>query len=415
LIRFCLRHPKPVLAASAVVTVAATVAAFGLRFEDSVRSMRPEGSQAVEFREEVAERFGSGLEHMMLIIRGDSAAEVLRLADQASRRAEALVEEGVLTGVDSVASVLPSPARQAEILAGLERARDAGFQASAARARFEEALDEAGLRAEPFAAGLDLFEEALGIDRPIDLAALESEPQSRHLLERYLRHTPLPDGSEEWQTVVYLYTPPMLWRREAPPQALALADEMGPGVTLTGGNVVSAVLRASILEDAVAGVFVGFVLVGFLLWLDYRRLSDTLLTLAPLVMGIVWMLGTMSVLGIAMNFMNIFVTTMIIGIGVDYGVHAIHRFREMEKAGEGRLDVELVETGKAIAMAAVSTMVGFGSLSLSHYPGLRSMGLVAILGALSTCLVALTVLPAYLVLRGRRRGWIGVAAERAER
>ena len=184
-----------------------------------------------------------------------------------------------------------------------------------------------------------------------------------------------------------------------------MAEELGPGVTLTGGSVVSSFLRKSILEDAVAGVVLGFVLVGFLLWLDYRRLSDTLLTLAPLMMGMVWMLGAMAVLGIAMNFMNIFVTTMIIGIGVDYGVHALHRFREIEKRGKGRLDVELVETGKAIAMAAMSTIVGLGSLSLSHYPGLRSMGLVAILGALSTCLVALTVLPAYLALRGRRRGW----------
>ena len=175
-------------------------------------------------------------------------------------------------------------------------------------------------------------------------------------------------------------------------------------MTLTGSNVVSSVLRESILEDAVLGVVLGFVVVGFLLWLDYRRLSDTLLTLAPLMMGMVWMLGAMAMLGIAMNFMNIFVTTMIIGIGVDYGVHAIHRYREIQKRGRGRLDREVVETGKAIAMAALSTMIGFGSLSLSHYPGLRSMGLVAILGALSTCLVSLTVLPAYLTLRSRRHG-----------
>ena len=66
----------------------------------------------------------------------------------------------------------------------------------------------------------------------------------------------------------------------------------------------------------------------------------------------------------------------------------------MEQRLEG-----LVETGKAIALAAMSTMIGFGSLSLSHYPGLRSMGLVAILGALTTSVVAITVLPAWFALR----------------
>ena len=166
---------------------------------------------------------------------------------------------------------------------------------------------------------------------------------------------------------------------------------------------VSSRLRESILEDAVYGAIVGFVLVGILLWFDYRNWLDTAITLVPLVMGVVWMLGAMAVLGLAMNFMNIFVTTMIIGIGVDYGIHAVHRYREIQKRGHGDLDHEVVETGKAIAMAAMSTMVGFGSLSLSHYPGLRSMGLVAILGALATCLVSLTVLPAYLSIRNQRR------------
>ena len=56
----------------------------------------------------------------------------------------------------------------------------------------------------------------------------------------------------------------------------------------------------------------------------------------------------------------------------------------------------LVETGKAITLAAMSTIIGFGSLSQSHFPGLSSMGKVAILGAMSTCIVAITVLPAFL-------------------
>jgi predicted RND superfamily exporter protein len=93
---------------------------------------------------------------------------------------------------------------------------------------------------------------------------------------------------------------------------------------------------------------------------------------------------------------------MIIGIGVDYGVHMIHRFREFSSASDEELYGGLVETGKAIVLAALSTTIGFGSLSISHYPGLRSMGKVAILGAIASALVAVTVLPAYLALIRRR-------------
>jgi len=394
LIRFCLAHPRPVLGASLVVTLIFGYLALGLRFEDSVRSMRPEGSEAVEFREEVAERFGSGFESMMLLIEGQSPEEVLELVDDAAMRAQALVEAGVLTGVDSVSSVIPPLAQQRRVLDWLAEARQDRLDPARIRASFVSSADAAGLRVEPFENGLDLFVEAVSVSSPIDIPELERSPQGRHLLNRYLRRI---DGG--WQSVVYLYPPPRIWRREPPPQVVELAAAMGPNVTLTGGNVVSSRLRASILEDAGQGVALGFVLVGLLLLLDYRRLSYMLMSLAPLVMGMVWMLGIMALFNLAMNFMNIFVTTMIIGIGVDYGVHAIHRYRENQQRGRGGLETDLVETGRAIAMAAVSTMVGFGSLSLSSYPGLRSMGLVAILGALTTSLVALTVLPAFLRLR----------------
>ena len=70
-----------------------------------------------------------------------------------------------------------------------------------------------------------------------------------------------------------------------------------------------------------------------------------------------------------------------------------------------------VETGKAIVVASLSTVVGFGSLATSRYPGLRSTGYVAVLGALSTALVAITLLPAYLALRERRRAPDGASTE----
>jgi predicted RND superfamily exporter protein len=261
------------------------------------------------------------------------------------------------------------------------------------------ALTSQGLRPEPFAAGLDVLEEALSRKERITLADFEETPATRKLIERYIVQR-----DSTWKSVVFLYPPAKTWRREPPPEATQLADDLGPQAVLTGANVVSKFLRERVLKDAITAATLGFVLVGILLWFDFGRLRETLLTLAPLSMGIVWMLGGMAVIGISMNFMNIFVSTMIIGIGVDYGVHMMHRHREMMGATVEERTTGLVETGKAIVLAALSTVVGFGSLSLSHYPGLRSMGLVAILGAVSTGAVAITVLPAYIAMRMRRRG-----------
>ena len=86
---------------------------------------------------------------------------------------------------------------------------------------------------------------------------------------------------------------------------------------------------------------------------------------------------------------------MLIGIGVDYGVHLLHRWQEADGA-----TAALGETAKAIAVAALTTMVGFGSLATSHFPGLRSVGAAALLGTAFTALLSLTLLPALLVRGG---------------
>jgi len=89
---------------------------------------------------------------------------------------------------------------------------------------------------------------------------------------------------------------------------------------------------------------------------------------------------------------------MIIGIGSDYGIHLVHRYRE-----KGPKDIHRImgETGKPIVIAALTTIAAFGSMSLSAYPGLRSMGYVALLGTLYCMVATLTVLVAALSLAER--------------
>lgn len=401
LMRFAARRPRTTLAIGAIVTLLAAGAASTLEFEEGMKSMRPEkGNRGIEVGEEVAQHFDSGFDAMMLMIRGRSLEEVFAKAEAAAAGARRLVGEEVLLGYSGLTTMVPSPARQSEAIAWLERGRgDGGLDVGRIEADFRRALAAEGMRAEPFENGLALFGQALSVERPVAPEELAGGGDTGQLIERYLQR----DG-DEWVSVVYLYPPLNRWRRRPPPQAVALAEELGPQVTLTGPNVVNERLRQRVKRDAVTAAVLGFLLVAVLLWIDFRRLRDAVLSLVPLLVGIVWMLGGMAALGIKMNFMNVFVSTMIIGIGVDYGVHAVHRYREVKIRGERGNG--LIETGKAIVVAALSTVVGFGSLATSGYPGLRSTGYVAILGALATALVAITLLPAYLAVR---EGWLSRA------
>ena len=76
----------------------------------------------------------------------------------------------------------------------------------------------------------------------------------------------------------------------------------------------------------------------------------------------------------------------------------LRSFRDLEPPFAAALDIDHYETGKAIIMAALTAIVGYGSFAISHYPGLRSIGYASTFGIGLSGLAAITLLPAILVL-----------------
>jgi hypothetical protein len=148
-------------------------------------------------------------------------------------------------------------------------------------------------------------------------------------------------------------------------------------------------------RDASIAATVALVL---LLLLDFRSVTYTLLALAPLGIGIAWMWGGMSLMGMAYTYVNIIAFPLIIGIGVASGVHILHRYRQ-----EGTGDVAPVVryTGMAVFLSAATTMVGFGSLALAQHQGAAGLGILLLVGVGSCLLAATLFLPAVLQLLRR--------------
>jgi predicted RND superfamily exporter protein len=88
---------------------------------------------------------------------------------------------------------------------------------------------------------------------------------------------------------------------------------------------------------------------------------------------------------------------VLVGIGIDYGIHVVHRFRESAPVRE-----IVTETGRAFVLTTLTTMAGFGSLIWSRYKGLNSFGFVTIVGMTFVLLTSLVSLPAFLMLLERR-------------
>jgi hopanoid biosynthesis associated RND transporter like protein HpnN len=153
-------------------------------------------------------------------------------------------------------------------------------------------------------------------------------------------------------------------------------------------------------EDGKKACLLALVVVFLLLWIDFRGVELALVGMIPLVFGAVWMVGLLSLLGLPLSFVSIMGIPMIIGIGIDDGVHLIHRYRV---EGWGETVTVLRSTGRAILLTSLTTMAGFGSLILAKYRGLGSLGALLVLGVAACFLSSILFIPALINLLKRNR------------
>lgn len=182
--------------------------------------------------------------------------------------------------------------------------------------------------------------------------------------------------------------------------AIAFRDDVGTFTSKTGkvfhassSNIILADMLVILVKEGRMAVILTFLVVFVVVFLDFRNLKATLLVLSPLMVGVFWMGVVMYVTGMKLNFFNIVVIPSVIGIGVDNGVHIYHRYKE---EGPGSLHFVLRNTGVAILMTTITTIVGYSGLIMASHPGLNSIGDLAIIGITSTFITAILVLPALL-------------------
>jgi len=196
------------------------------------------------------------------------------------------------------------------------------------------------------------------------------------------------------QLAVYAFPRESVWVPESMTRFLAAIKEVDPEVT---GATVSVSESSQVLRDAFAtmtGVTAVAILV--LLLLEYRHWRG-LIALIPLCVGGLWFLGAMGALGVSFNMANFFIVSVLIGLGVDDGVHMLNRSLEDP---EGSLVGH--STGTGVILSSLTTMVGFGTLMTSSHVGIASMGKVMSLGAGMLLLSALVAQPALSRLLLRR-------------
>jgi hopanoid biosynthesis associated RND transporter like protein HpnN len=178
----------------------------------------------------------------------------------------------------------------------------------------------------------------------------------------------------------------------------AHADELlsvDPGVT--GHPVTHRAFTEMVHRGFEQAVALSAAAVVLLVLLDLRRPRGILLAFLPVAIGAGWTALVMYLTGFKWNYASLMALPILIGTAVDYGVHLAHRAEQEDSVAEAART-----TGKAIALSGLTTLIGFGSLILGNHWGVRSLGLVLVIGISSALVATLVVLPGLLGSRGDR-------------
>ena len=395
-----LKNPRFVLIVSLICTVGLASFGFQIRFDDNLRNFRPAASAPFALQEKVSGWLGGSLGEAFLVSEARSEIEALQLNSRIYEALQELEGGNLVAGVRSLHQFIRSPEIQQKNTDIIRRQPDA-FDIGRIQTTFSRALAENGFQQlKVYDRYLEDLSGAFATHAVILPSSLTGGSFDRLLKPFFFQK----DG--KFTTVTYIVPVRDLWSRHDTSRfKAAITDKMDErGIPenryiLTGPNLLTGDLKTLIMENLTSALWLVCVAIAFVLILYYRKVTFFMLAGLPLVIGLATLAGIMVLLQLDFNFFNIIVLPMIVGIGIDDGIHLTNTFR---RGQQDILSDSIAGTGRAVVLTSLTTLAGFGSIALSHYPGLKSMGYVAIIG-IGGCLAAsLIVLPAlFAIIRSR--------------
>jgi len=431
-----LRPPVAVTGLMALAVLAVTglslFSAIPLEIDFDLTNILPRGSEALRLQKEMAVRSEFST---------DFVAAIADDEDEARRQAATLAALPAVERVESVGMLLPEDQEEkialmsevGSILGRIEVAREvrggsAGDLAEALDA-FYDPLEDAQERA--FAG--HQAELVKGLDRIIDkldavTEKLEENPaatarvrafeealfevirDAADMVERWRKVGPMTvedlpvDILDRFQGrdgrfVTYVFPTESVYDVDFLDEFLEQVYEVAP--ESTGFPTTHQVFSRMIFDGFLQALTYAVLVVVLLLLIDFRNLGHTLAALLPLAMGAAWTLGLMVLFRISHNYANIIALPLIIGLAVDYGVFITHRLRIEDVSPF----VTVQRAGRAVILAALTTLAGIGAICMAEHRGAASLGVVLILGICCCLAAAVLVLPVFAFLvRGYREG-----------
>ena len=383
-------YPRLTLTVGLIVTACLGYSAESIKFDDDVRHLREQSAEYEDLIRRTANRFALPATQAIAIVSAPTFEEALDLNDRLYRHLEEAGQYYPILGYDSLRTVLPSTRTQLESQAKL--------RAFLNRNGIDERLRVITKRedlATTVVSGLhDQMKrwKATATEENLIRFAGGSSPAFAQLVGRYVyRH------KERCRIVTHIYPRQGEWEDRVPDDFVAYLNEDIASLEITGLTFVSSAIKRLLISGMAWAVILVALTVFLLLIVHFWSVRKAAVAVIPVLCSIVWTLGTMQLLGINLTFLNIIVIPLLLGLGIDDGVHILERYYE---GGRHDLESAVEQSGRAIVVTSLTTMLAFGTMSLASFPGVREIGIVAVFGVGFALIASILFVPALLQLAG---------------
>ncbi len=163
-------------------------------------------------------------------------------------------------------------------------------------------------------------------------------------------------------------------------------------INVIGSPIISIEAGDAVITAFKSAFTYAFIAIAVLLILLMKIKTDALIILLSVFIGGAFTFGFMLLFNIPLNFANIIGLPLLLGIGVDSGIHIADRFRQ-----DHQRNIFMTSSSRGVIVSSLTTICSVGNLAFSSHQGTASMGLLLSLGLASMMISTMIVLPAFLI------------------
>jgi len=351
-----------------LVTIAFLILSFSVKFDSDVKKLDGSGPGVLQAEQTFHDVWGGKSNQAIFVVTGASLEQAMEVNDKVYLEANKIVGSGDFT---SLALFWPSDKLRKENRYRWDRFWKQGRETKL-RTLIHDASATYGFSDEAFTPFFDgLYSHQAQSMNPSGFIA---QLQERFVVSKSGEYRIMSFFPDEQRYI----------------DSLAVIAKEYPGTFIVSGRTLSASISAFTAREIKILAPLAILFNVVLAWLFFRNWKETFIALVPLITGVVWLLGIMSLFNMPLNVVNIVAGIVTTGVIVDYGLGITYEYRYNLRIG----------TVVAVTLSAVANVIGAGALLFAQHPALYSTGVAMVICMVTGYLSSVIVIPSFCSILG---------------